>query len=90
MLVGWWLFDTRCWLVEDNSAISLLKLMKSVLLDKKIPALYNQIQRRQRLVYTMRMRLRFTLIFAAKISHHSIDNNVNIFTQRQMHSVNGP
>ena len=35
------------------------------------------------------MRLRFTLIFAAKISHHSIDNNVKIFTQTQTHIVNG-
>ena len=37
----------------------------------------------------MRLRLRFTLIFAAKISHHSIDNS-DKFTQTQMHSVNGP
>ena len=36
----------------------------------------------------MHLRLRFTIIFAAKISHHSIDNNVKIFMQ--MHSVNGP
>ena len=38
----------------------------------------------------MRLRLRFTLIFAAKIYHHSIDNNIIIFTQTQTHSVNGP
>ena len=40
----------------------------------------------------MRQRLRFTLIFAARISHHSIDNNVKFFTQTQTqaHSVNGP
>ena len=45
-----------------------------------------------RLVYTRRMRLRFTLIFAANISHHSTDNIVKLFTQMQMqtHSVNGP
>ena len=40
----------------------------------------------------MRLHLHCTLIFAAKISHHSIDNNVKIFTQTQIqtHSVNGP
>ena len=43
-------------------------------------------------IHNMRLRLRFTFIFAAKIPHHSIDNNVNIFvqTQTQKHSVNGP
>ena len=34
-----------------------------------------------RTAYNMRVRLRFTLIFAARISHHSIDNNVKMFTQ---------
>ena len=36
----------------------------------------------------MRLRLHFTLIFAAKISRHFIYNNIKISTQT--HSVNGP
>ena len=32
------------------------------------------------------MRLRFTMIFAARISYHSIDNNVKMFMQTQTHS----
>ena len=38
----------------------------------------------------MRVRLRFTLIYAARIFYHSIYNNVKMFTQTQTHSVNGP
>ena len=38
----------------------------------------------------MRLLSRFTLIFAAKIPHHSIDNNVKIFRQTQTHNVNEP
>ena len=38
----------------------------------------------------MRVRLRFTFIFAAKISHPSIDNNVKLFTLTHTHSVNEP
>ena len=37
----------------------------------------------------MHLHLRFSLMFAAKFLHQ-IDNKVNIFTQMQMHSVNGP
>ena len=35
-------------------------------------------------VYSMRLRLRFTLIYAARSSHNSIDSNVKMFTQTQM------
>ena len=38
----------------------------------------------------MRVNLHFTLIFAARTSHQSIDNNVKMFTQTQTHTVNGP
>ena len=42
----------------------------------------------------MRVRLRFTLIFTAEISHHSTgtENNVAIFkqTETKMYSVNDP
>ena len=34
----------------------------------------------------MRLRLHFTLIFVARISHQSIDNNVKIFLQMQTHT----
>ena len=43
-----------------------------------------------RLAHTMRLRLRFSLTYATKISHYFIDNNVKIFTKTQIYSVKGP
>ena len=48
-----------------------------------------RVNKAQRPVHTVRLHLRFTLIFAAKISRHSIDNNVKMLTQTQTQSVNG-
>ena len=39
-------------------------------------------------VSIMHLSLRFSLIFAAKVLHQSIDNNVKIFTRTQAHNVN--